>query len=284
MRRSGLVDVLRDRRRTNEADRCDIRMGQDSIDCDLVALHDVEHARGEAGVAQELSQEQRYRGVFLARLEDEGISGRDRVREHPHGHHGREIEGGDAGDDPERLLDRIHIDARRYLFTETTLEEGWDTAGEFQILDTARQFPCGITRHLAVFVRYEFSDRVAVFDDQVTEIEHDLGATGKRRRAPGGECGPRIGNRGVDLLDRGQSDIGLMLAGRRVVDRAGSARARRRTFPVDPVIDRAHVCLLVLAIGLWERTRSGEPSPGPLLGIKPDMTLAAAASSSPTDC
>src|SRR5215510_12859324 len=46
----------------------------------------------------------------LGDLEYEGVAAGERDREHPHRHHGGEVEGRNAGDDTERLADRIGID------------------------------------------------------------------------------------------------------------------------------------------------------------------------------
>ena len=49
--RAGLVDVPGDRGRADEADRGDVRVGQERVDRLLVAVHDGEHAVGQAGLA-----------------------------------------------------------------------------------------------------------------------------------------------------------------------------------------------------------------------------------------
>ena len=50
VRGAGRVDVLRDRRRADEADGGDVRVLEDRVDRDLVAVHDVEDAVGHAGL------------------------------------------------------------------------------------------------------------------------------------------------------------------------------------------------------------------------------------------
>ena len=52
--RAGLVDVLRDRRRADEAHRGDAGVLEDRVDRDLVAVHDVEDARRQARLGQQL--------------------------------------------------------------------------------------------------------------------------------------------------------------------------------------------------------------------------------------
>ena len=57
--RAGLVDVARDRRRADEADRGDRRVLEDRVDRDLVAVDDVEDAVGHARLGEQLGEEDR---------------------------------------------------------------------------------------------------------------------------------------------------------------------------------------------------------------------------------
>ena len=54
-----LVDVLGDRRRADERDRSDVRMLQERIHSDLVAVHDVEDSGGHAGFGEQLRGQHR---------------------------------------------------------------------------------------------------------------------------------------------------------------------------------------------------------------------------------
>ena len=51
---AGLVDVLRDRRRADERHRRDLRVLEQAVDRDLVAVDDVEHAGRQAGLGEQL--------------------------------------------------------------------------------------------------------------------------------------------------------------------------------------------------------------------------------------
>ena len=115
---AGLVDVPRDRRRADEADRGDVGMLEHPVDRDLVAVDDVEDAVRHTGLLEQLGGEERRRRILLGRLEHERVAARERGRPHPHGHHGREVERRDPGDDAERLADRVHVDAGRGLLGE----------------------------------------------------------------------------------------------------------------------------------------------------------------------
>ena len=52
---AGLVDVPRDRRRADERDGRDVRVLEDRIDRDLVAVDDVEDAVGDTRVVEQLA-------------------------------------------------------------------------------------------------------------------------------------------------------------------------------------------------------------------------------------
>ena len=163
-------------------------------------------------------------GSFSRRLQHEGVAAGDGVGEHPHRHHGREVERRDAGDDAERLADRVDVDAARRLLAEPALQQVGDAAGELDVLEAAGHLAEGVGQHLAVLGGEEGGDLLAVGVDQLAEVEHHLRAARQRRGPPRRERGGGGGDGGVDLLDRGELDLGLLLAGGRVPDRAGAAR------------------------------------------------------------
>ena len=150
VRGAGLVDVARDRRRADEAHRGDVRVAQQPVDRLLVTLDHGEHAVGQAGVLPQLGQEQRRRRVLLARLQDERVAGRDRVRAHPQRHHRGEVERRDAGHDAERLADRVDVDIGRDLLGEPALQQVRHAGGELDVLQPAGDLAECVGDHLAV--------------------------------------------------------------------------------------------------------------------------------------
>ena len=84
------IDVVRDRGRADEAHRLDVGMVEDGVDRLLVAVHDVQHAVGEAGLLEEIEDQHRRGRIALRRLQHEGVAAGDRHRMHPERHHGRE--------------------------------------------------------------------------------------------------------------------------------------------------------------------------------------------------
>ena len=148
--RAGLVDVARDGRRADEGDGRDVRVLEEAIDGHLVALDDVEDAVGHAGLVEQLGQVDRGRGILLGRLEDERVAAGDGVGEHPHRHHGREVEGRDADHHAQRLADLVDVDAGRDLLAEAALHQMRDAGRELQVLDAAGDLAQGVGGDLAV--------------------------------------------------------------------------------------------------------------------------------------
>ena len=162
------------------------------------------------------------------------------VAQHPQRHHRREVERRDAGDDAERLAHRVHVDVGGGLLGESTLQQRGDAARELDVLDAARELAGRVGPHLAVLRREDGRDVGAVLVEEVTELEHDLGAARQRRPAPRGERLRRGRDRIVDFLDAREPDLGLLLTSRRVVHRTGASRRGRDPLPINPVFDVLH--------------------------------------------
>jgi hypothetical protein len=238
---AGLVDVLGHRRRADEADRRDVRVGENRLDRFPVALHDVERARGQARLAQQVGQQQGHRRVLLAGLEDERVAGHERVAEHPHRHHGREVERRDAGDDAQRLLDGVHVDAGGRLLAVAALEQVRRAAGELDVLQPPGDLAAGVGHGLAVFAGHQRRDLLAVGVHEFPEPEHDLGPPRQRRGPPPRERGARALDGRAHLGGRGRDHRGLLLAGCRVEDRQPAGAGSGDGDAVDPVPDLTHV-------------------------------------------
>ena len=240
VRGPGLVDVLGDRGGTDEADRGDVVVLEDRVDGHLVALHDVEASGGEAGLREQFGEEQRDRRILLRRLQHERVAARERVGEHPHRDHRREVERGDPRDDAERLADRVDVDPAGGLLGVVTLDQLRDAAGELDVLETAGDLAHRIREHLAVLGGDERGDLLAVRVDQLAESEHHLGTLRQRRRAPCRERCPRRGDRGVDLVDGCEIHDAGLFTRRRVEHRRAVAGRRRDDPAIDPMRDGLH--------------------------------------------
>ena len=232
-----LVDVAGDRRRADEADTGDVRVLEDRVHGDLVALDDVEDAVRQASLLQQLGHVERSRRILLRRLEHERVAAGDGGRPHPHGHHRGEVERGDAGDDAERLADRVDVDSRCRLLGEAALHERRDAAGELDHLEAALHLSHRVREHLAVLVGEDARDLLAAIMDELADAEEDLRALRQRRRAPGGERRRSCAYGSVHLLDGRERDLLRLLAGGGVVDGAGAPGRPRYVRAADPVPD-----------------------------------------------
>ena len=212
-------------------------MLEQRVDRDLVAVDDVEDAVGQTGLLQQLGGPERCRRILLRGLEHERVAARDRRRPHPHRHHRREVERRDAGDDAERLADRVDVDAGRGLLGVLALQERRHAAAN-SITSSPRvtspsasesTLPCSAVRMLRDFL--------AVLVDELADREEELGPLRERDRAPGLEGLLRGLNRGVDLLDRREVELARLPAGRRVVDGARAPRGSGDAAAADPVAD-----------------------------------------------
>ena len=159
-------------------------MLEDGVDRDLVPVDDVEHAVGQARLGPEPGEQEGRGRVLLRRLEDEGVPGRDRHREHPHRDHGGEVERGDPGHHAERLPDAVRIDAGRDVLGEAALEQVRDAAGELDDLEASCDLAGRVAGDLAVLVGDELRQLGGVVLDQLAEREQDGGALGRARRGP----------------------------------------------------------------------------------------------------
>ena len=168
-------------------------------------MHDVEDAVGQAGLLQQLGGPERGGRILLRRLEHEAVAARDRGRPHPHGHHRREVERRDSGDDAERLPDRVDVDPGRGLLGVLALEQGRDAAAVLDDLEPARHLAERVGEHLAVLaVRISAaSSRRAC--EQLPDAEEELGALRERGLAPGGNASLRGLDGRVHLLDASRS-------------------------------------------------------------------------------
>ena len=212
-------------------------MGEDRVDRDLVAVDDVEHAVGQAGLLEQLGDEHRRARVLLGRLEHERVAAGDRVGEHPHRDHRREVERGDPGHDTERLADREDVHAGRDLLAETALEQVRHAARELDVLDPPGDLAQGVRGDLAVLRGQEGGQVAPVLVDELADAEQDLRAAGQRGRPPGRECRRGGSDRPVDLLGAREVDLVGLRARGRVEDRPRPTRLAGGDPPADPVAD-----------------------------------------------
>ena len=78
-----LIDVSGYRSGADKADRPDVRVFQQSIHRNLIALHQAQHAIGNAGLLGQFRKQHTRGWNLLRRLEDERIATADGIGKHP---------------------------------------------------------------------------------------------------------------------------------------------------------------------------------------------------------
>ena len=238
-RRAARIDVMRDRRRADEADRLDVGIVEDRVDRFLVAVDDVENAGRAARLDEEFGQAHRHAGVALGRLEDEGVAAGDRRRELPQRDHRGEVERRDAGDDAERLAHRIDVDAGAGAVGVFALHQMRRAESEFDHFDAALDVALGVDERLAVLARENVGELVGVLGDEVVEFHQHAGAALRIGRAPGGLRRLGVENRGAHLRGGGERDRAAHRPVHRLKHFARPPRGARDALAADevPVLD-----------------------------------------------
>ena len=118
--------------------------------------------------------------------------------------------------------------------------------GELDYFDTARDFALGIRKHFAVFAGDQARQLVAVLVQQGLVFEQDTCAAQRRGGRPRRERGLGGGNGRIDVGGATDNDLGLLLAGGGVVDRAAVTALPGGLLTVDEVLNLAHDMSLIL--------------------------------------
>ncbi len=183
-----LVDVAGDRRRADEGDR---RRRRDARAASrrrrLSPMTTLKTPSGRPASCSSSATQSEADGSFSDGLSTNVLPHAMRGRPHPHGHHRREVERRDAGDDAERLPDRVDVDAGRGLLGVLALEQRRDAAAVLDDLEPARHLAERVGEHLAVLAREDLGHLLAPRVQELADAEEELGAFRERRLAPGGE-------------------------------------------------------------------------------------------------
>ena len=235
VRRRRLVDVPGDRRRADERDRAMSGCSSSASTATLSPLTTLKTPSGTPASLEQLGGVERRRRVLLRRLQDERVAAGERGRPHPHRDHRGEVERRDAGDDAERLADRVDVDPRRGLLGHAALQQMRDAAAELDHLEPARHLAHRVGEHLAVLGASGAarSPRGCAWKSSRIAKKSSARFASDSARHAGNACFAAWTARSTSSRRR-EVDGARLLARRRVVDRAGrpdcaGVRACRRS-------------------------------------------------------
>ena len=171
---------------------------------------------------------------FFRGLEHEGIAAGDGEREHPHRHHRREVERGDAGAHANRLQHGMAIHASTDVLGMLALEQMRRADGELDHLDAALHRTGSVFQCFAVLFTGELSQFGAMDFKQIAEFVQDTAAAQRRGFAPGRK-GCLGGLHRIDyVIAAGQWHLPDHLAGSRVGYVGQAAAAAFGALAIDP--------------------------------------------------
>ncbi|KAG1259775.1 hypothetical protein G6F65_015218 [Rhizopus arrhizus] len=214
--RGAVVHVGTDAGGTDERHGLDVRVVADRVDHFLAAVDDVQHALRNARFQRKLDQAHGNHWVLLGRLEDEGVTGGDRHREHPQREPRREVERGDAGAHAQRLHDRVGVHAIGHVvgqLAQLQVADGGRVLAHFQ---AAEHIAFGVGQGLALFGGEDVGQLAHVLADQLLVLQEDARAGADRGLAPGLEGFLGGGDGGVHFAGGGERHLGQHVLGGRI--------------------------------------------------------------------
>ena len=120
------------------------------VDDFFVAIDTLQQANGAARFDEKFRQTHRDAWIFLRRLKDTGITGRNRHAKHPHRDHSREVKGRNARNNAKRLTHRIDINFWACAISVLTLLSVRNTASKFNNVHAAHNVTAAIGDDLTV--------------------------------------------------------------------------------------------------------------------------------------
>ena len=179
--RARLVDVLRDRRRADERDRLHVGCASSASTASLSPCTTLNTPSGSPASFSSSRHADRQRRIALRRLQHERVAARDRDREHPQRHHRGKVERRDARAHAERLAQREAVHVGADVLAELALQQMRNARGELDHLDAARDLAFGVGERLAVLLRDDLREVLAVRVHQLAEAHQDARAAQRRR-------------------------------------------------------------------------------------------------------
>ena len=204
-------------------------MREQRVDRFLVAVHDVEHAVGQA----RLPGAARPCGSPASDRVSEGFSTNVLPQASATGniHSGTiagKLNGVMPAHTPTGCRSEIAVHVGADVFAELALEQVRDAGGELDHLDAARDLALGVGQRLAVFLRDDLREILALRVHEIAEAHEDARAAQRRIRAP--ECQRGGGGRDgrVHVGGIAERHVADHLARGRIGDLAVARRSARR--------------------------------------------------------
>ena len=117
------------------------------------AVHEIDDARRQAALCEQLENPLLRKRNLFGRLEHECVAARDRKRQKPQRHHRWKIERRDDGADTDRLSHHLAIDTGRDVFETVPHQHRRRAAGDLDAFDAAADAAARFVERLAVFGR-----------------------------------------------------------------------------------------------------------------------------------
>lgn len=181
------VDISGHGARAHEGDAGNARVAQERFDYLPPPVDHVQHPRREPRRPGQLHHALMGERVLLARLQDEGIAGRDRIRPEPQGDHHGEVVGGDPGKNPDRLAKNFAVDPVRHVLERVSHHEGGDPARVLDVLDPPLHLSTALGHALPMLQGQRPSQRLLVLIKGCLQSKEDPSPIYCRGRPPPGE-------------------------------------------------------------------------------------------------
>mmetsp|Transcript_7984 Transcript_7984/g.23858 ORF Transcript_7984/g.23858 Transcript_7984/m.23858 type:complete len:290 (-) Transcript_7984:74-943(-) len=207
------VHVLSSAVASDKADRPDVLVVADRVHDVVLAVHDVQHALGQAGLHGHLREHERGPWVLLAGLQNKGVANGAGQRVHPQGNHGWEVEGADSRHHAEGLPDRIRVDPPRHVLHKLSHGDGRHAARELDNLQPPEDVSPRVRQSLTLFDRNVHRELLEVRPNQLLKLQHHP-SPGLHGSVPPGLEGLLAGLDGVlELLRGAERDVTNHLLG-----------------------------------------------------------------------
>ncbi len=233
------VQVLADRDRAGERHLADDRARNEVLrDLRRHAVHEIDHARGYAGIVEALDEADRRARRLLGALDDDRAARRQRRRDLAHRLRDREVPGRKAGDRADRLQDH-HVAHAVGAGRNDAAVGALPLAGEpLDDVGGALHLERRLRQDLALLQGQHLGDFRGAGAHQVGGLAQDLAALEGRHFPPGLEALVDGGQRLVEVALGGEAQLADRRVLGRVHDFLGLGAGRLDPVAVDVVLER----------------------------------------------